>query len=516
MWQLKLLLRLIVLVSLGYVAVGCMGKGEKITSQQIQSSSYEAAARIDGRVITLQELDSTLELALYDIAEQEYELRLNKLNAWIDKENGNIASSKKIEILLTTPEPPRITLPTASQDPRGSREAPVTLAVFCSFESPHCKAIQPVIRRLMSTYKGWVSQVHFDFPLKFHREGIRAGTAARCAADQGRFWEYHDALYVLTPEIDGDTYFQLIGQLQLDAQKFEMCLSSNTPKASVLENRNWALGLGLKNVPVVFINGLYLKGPRKFEQYAYWIEKELRSMGINPKETYVWKDDEIIDDRDLPITGLPLTLLGVSESSVKSKSKALIQIKEAVAKYYNVGQELLAGASLLRLHSSYAVIESKEGLEKLPLKGKGGTDVLQTHSYEQNAELKRRIEQPLGPGSRQLIASSGVLTLGQSWLSKQLEQREVLEAKFIEAELEVEGHHLMRLEGITNNEFFTALGFQENDVLMRVNDSWVHSGQNNLWDALTSGQIIDVAFMRKGLPQRIQYVVEEQGYFEKD
>ncbi|WP_226648360.1 thioredoxin domain-containing protein [Microbulbifer variabilis] len=516
MWQLKLLFRLVVLISLSYIAVGCMKKGDGITATSKQNNSSGLAARIDGRTITLQELDSTLELALYDIAEQEYELRLNKLNAWIDKKNGKNVSGKKVEILLNAPEPPRINLPTSDQSIRGNDEAPVTLTVFCSFQSPHCKAIQPTLRRLMSTYKGWVNQAYFDFPLKFHKEGIKAAMAARCADDQGRFWEYHDALYVLTPEIDGDTYPQLIKQLELDAQKFELCLSSDAPKQAVIENRDWALSLGLKNVPVIFINGLYLKGPRRFEQYAYWVEKELRSMGINPKETHVWKDGETIDDRDLPVTNLPLILLGVSESSTKSKSKALIEVKETAAKYYNVGQELLAGASLLRIHPSYVVIESKAGLEKLPLKGKEGTDSLLTYSHEQSAELKRRIEQPLGPGTRKLIGSSGVLTLGQSWLSKQLEQREALEAKFIEAELEVEGYHLMRLEGITGNEFFTALGFQENDVLMRVNDSWVHSGQNTLWEALASGQIIDVAFMRKGLPQRIQYVVEEQGYFEKD
>ncbi|AWF82257.1 hypothetical protein BTJ40_16240 [Microbulbifer sp. A4B17] len=516
MRQLKQLFKLIFLIGICAVLTGCTEEKGSVTTQIKKDTNTAVAIRIDGREVSLQELDHSLQLDLYDIEEQRYELRLRKIYALIDKEKKLSYDDKKIEVFLKPPSPPRVSIPFDQKNIRGNPEAPVSLAVFCSFQSPHCKAIQPVLHRLLSTYQGWVSHSYFDFPLKFHREGMNAGMAARCAAEQGMFWQYHDALYVLTPEINVDSYSQLVRQLNLDAKKFEMCLSNETPKEAMLSDRDRALSLGLKNVPVIFINGLYLKGPREFEQYAYWIEEELRSMGIDPKEKYVWRENDNIDDRGLPVTSLPLTLLGISESSIDNRSRVLIEVEEAAAEYYTTGQSLLENVSLLRIHSNFVVIENGLGLEKLPLKGEEQDIIPLTYSRQHDKELRQRIEMPQGDKGKKLIEPDGVLTLGQEWLAKQLEQRELLEAKFTQAELEVEGHHLMRLEGVADNEFFTALGFEENDVLLRVNDSWVHSGQNELWNALASGKIIDVAFMRKGLPHRLQYVVEELGYFEEE
>ncbi|MDP5208373.1 thioredoxin domain-containing protein [Microbulbifer sp. 2205BS26-8] len=470
------------------------------------------AARIGGREIRLEKIDNALQLALYDLAEMQYGLRVGKIYELADKKYHKQA----VEILLPVPVPPRIELPGNSNLLRGNPKAPITISVFCSFQSPHCKSLQPVLRRLAEHYPGWTGQAHFDFPLKFHREGIPAAHAARCAAAQGAYSHYHDALYEQTPKLDGKLYAALAQRLQLDEVRFRQCLADADVRSKVLKDRAMAIDLGLNNVPVVLINGLYQKGPRTFEQYAYWVEGELRAMGVSPGAPYVWRDSGGVNDRNLPMTTLPLALVGVSASSVEENTKALIEVEQARTRYFTLGEQLLPNVSLLRLYDRFAVIDNRGSLERLPLRGEAGTDIPLTDSRPISEAARQRIEQPLGPGTRRLIEPSGVLTLGQEWLRKQLDQRELLEAKFTQAELALEGHHLLRLEGITDSEFFTGLGLQENDVLLRVNDSWVHSGQNTLWEALTSGRIVDVTLMRKGLPYRLQYVVEELGYFDED
>ncbi|WP_444930169.1 thioredoxin domain-containing protein [Microbulbifer sp. SSSA002] len=485
----------------GKVTVGA----EKVAQKSI-------AARIDGEEITVGELDGNLQFVLHDIAEMEHKLRLNKLQEIIAK---TTEAGKDIEILLPVPEPPRIELPYEGRSVRGNPEAPVTIAVFCSYQSPHCKSFQPMLRQLLNKYPGWVRQVNFDFPLKFHREGIRAAASARCAAEQGIFWEYHDALYTKTPDLGAESYSQTARHLLMDGNRFVSCIEEGGYRDLVLKDQDIALQLGLQNVPIVFINGLYLKGKRPFKQYAYWIEKELVKLDIDPKQDHAWTQTKNNKDR-LPVTNLPLALVGISKSSVESKSRALIEVEGQRAQYFFPGQALLKEVSLKRLQEGYAVIDNRGTVERLPLKGEGQNVIPLTSSLQHDESLRQRIEQPQGAQGKKLIDPDGVLTLGQAWLAQQLEQREALEAKFIKAELEVEGHHLMRLEGVADNEFFTALGFEENDVLLRVNDSWVHSGQNELWNALTSGKVIDVAFMRKGLPHRLQYVVEELGYFEEN
>jgi len=469
------------------------------------------AARINGQEVSVQALDKELQFALYDIAEMEHKLRLNKLHELIAKRGKD---SEEIEVFLPVPEPPRIELNYDGRTTRGNPEAPITIAVFCSFQSPHCKSFQPILRRVLNDYHGWVRQVNFDFPLKFHREGIKAAISAKCAGEQNAFWGYHDALYAKSPILGEKSYSQAAGSLSIDGSRFEACVEGMRYKEEILKDQAVALGLSLKNVPVVFINGLYLKGARSFEQYSFWIKKELTALDIDPTQKHTWNNRKESEQR-IPLTDLPLTLVGVSESSISGKSKALIAVEGNEASYFLPEDVLLKGVILKYLKRDYAVIDNHGATERLPLKGRASDSILITYSHQHDGIMRQRIEQPQEGGGKKLIEPAGVLTLGQEWLTNQLEQRDELEAKFTEAELEVEGYQLMRLEGVADNEFFTALGFEENDVLLRVNDSWVHSGQNALWDALASGRVIDVAFMRKGLPQRLQYVVEELGYFEE-
>ena len=48
-----------------------------------------------------------------------------------------------------------------------------------------------------------VRWVYRHFPLKNHPLAQKAGEAAECAGDQGKFWEYSDALFGLKSGDDG-------------------------------------------------------------------------------------------------------------------------------------------------------------------------------------------------------------------------------------------------------------------------------------------------------------------------
>ncbi len=491
----------------------CSDSGGNKGVPQPDSTAVDLVARIGDREITAAELDHSLRLQLYDLALVEYELRLDRLAEMIGQSGG--AEQRKAEVLLEIPRPPRIGLPQNTRRARGNPEAPITIAIFCSYQSPHCKSIQPALRRLGRDYAGWTRQKIFDLPLKFHREGQAAATAVRCAGEQDAMWRYQDGLYAYSRSLGEKIYARLAAQLDLDVESFARCLESARYREAIAADMAFAANLGIGSVPVVFINGLYIKGPREYGHYAMWVEKELRRMGVVEGQRHPWALRQSQEQRNLPMTRLPLALVGVSLSERSKNSSALIEIELQRARSFAAGSELLPGVHLREIYQQFVVIDNHGELQKLPLRGTTAASVPLTESTEREAETLRRIEQPLGPGSRKLVDPSGVLPLGRDWLEQQLENRAALEKKFARAEMEVEGHHLLRLEGIVDSEFFTALGFEENDVLLRVNDTWVHSGQNNLWSALTSGQVVDVAFMRKGLPQRLQYIVEERSYFEE-
>ncbi|MBN8430979.1 thioredoxin domain-containing protein [Microbulbifer salipaludis] len=493
--------------------------GSTSTAGQENQAGLQIVARIGNSAITLQEVDQKIRLERYDLALAEYQLRFNTLKSMIDARHPSqaaAADTPAVEWLLPHPQPPRLSLDTSGRPLRGNPNAPVTLAVFCSYQSVHCAATNLVLRELLERYAGWIAVVPFDFPMHYHREGAQAAIAAHCANQQGAPWAYADGLYAKAKTLEVTTFGQLASQLGLAQDAFNQCLDEPERSDRVTADTALARSLGLQSVPVVFVNGLYTKGPRTPEHYAMWIDQELQRLGHDPasahKDAARWR----LSGEQIAETDLPLQLSGTSVSSQPEHSTALIRVRDAAAGRFSTGAPVMSGVTLKQIHERHVILQVNDHLQRLTLRGQDGNYVRvpMTNNTPRDEATLRRIEQPDGE-SRKLIPPSGVLPLGQAWLEKQLQNRAELERKFVAADHVVDGHNLLRLEGIENSEFFTALGFEEGDVVVRVNDTWVHSGQNQLWDALTSGEVVDVTYMRNGLPERVQYVVQEESYFEQ-
>lgn len=144
----------------------------------------------------------------------------------------------------------------------GNHDAPVTMIEYSDFQCPFCgrffKKIFPLIKtEYINT--GKVKFVFRDFIL-YGKESIQAANAARCAGEQGMFWEYHDLLFFAQQEIRSGAFsienLKKIGQeLNLDNQeKFQECVTSGRYDRDV--NLSWLDGrkLGVWGTPSFFLN----------------------------------------------------------------------------------------------------------------------------------------------------------------------------------------------------------------------------------------------------------------------
>jgi protein-disulfide isomerase len=145
----------------------------------------------------------------------------------------------------------------------GNPDAPVSILVFGDFNCPACGGfsltIRPeVVQKLVDT--GRARLVFYDFPLPQYIPlgSFLAARAARCAGDQGGYWEYHDYLFqtqrIWSAESDHAAVFQDYAEaMGLDADQFRGCLNSDRHAQDVTANQKLAEALGIMQTPSVLV-----------------------------------------------------------------------------------------------------------------------------------------------------------------------------------------------------------------------------------------------------------------------
>ncbi|MGH7504056.1 MAG: DsbA family protein [Longimicrobiales bacterium] len=188
---------------------------------------------------------------------------------------GGRAAVAPIE--LTGMDDPQALVSAARGVTAGQGDAPVQVLIFSDFTCPACRsfttAIEPLLKQKY-VQQGLAKFVYYDYPIGgqgAHRHGFLAARAARCAEEQGKFWEYHDVLFGRQPEWalsrtpPTEEMIEYAGLIQgLNADGFEQCLLSDRHAELVTANRLLGDELGVGATPTIFI------GQRSFPQWSNW------------------------------------------------------------------------------------------------------------------------------------------------------------------------------------------------------------------------------------------------------
>lgn len=165
----------------------------------------------------------------------------------------------------------------------GSKDAKVSVIIFADFQCPFCgrwqKETYPLLK---SEYidKGLVKLDYMDYAF-LGDESVRAAEAAKCAEDQGKFWEYHDLLFAnQNGENEGAftdaKLMQFAKNLKLQSSVFNACLTTEKHKSDVDADTQTGTTYGVDSTPTVFINGNRYEGIFKFSDYENVINAELK------------------------------------------------------------------------------------------------------------------------------------------------------------------------------------------------------------------------------------------------
>ena len=163
----------------------------------------------------------------------------------------------------------------------GSASAPVTIIEFSDFQCSFCKRFwADTLPKLREAYidKGKVRFIYRHFAI-LGKHSEQAAQAAECAAEQGKFWEYHDQLFknqggLAFTETKLRQYARDIG---LNVGAFGTCLGSGKHKDKVERETTAAAYVGGRGTPFFIVNQRHLVGAQPYDVFRRVIDEELKS-----------------------------------------------------------------------------------------------------------------------------------------------------------------------------------------------------------------------------------------------
>lgn len=181
---------------------------------------------------------------------------------------------KTTPIAQQPPAPAPITLPTifTGRYRLGPEVAPIRVVMFTGYQCPDCRKLEPQVEELLKTRKDVsISIKHFPFCTDCNRHvpktvqpngcwSARAAEAAGILKGTDGFKKMHVWLFSRAGSFTNDELLAVLKEFGWDANEFTQMLQSPTTLRNVQTDTEEAVSLGLHYTPMIFINGIELKG----------------------------------------------------------------------------------------------------------------------------------------------------------------------------------------------------------------------------------------------------------------
>jgi protein-disulfide isomerase len=268
---------------------------EKLLAAEAAKRGLSITALLDAEVtshtaiVTEQEIETFYQANKAQFKNQDESAVRSQIRAGLQNEKlavnrqaflQSLRTRANVTILLKPPVVYRAEVNLAGARSLGPVGAPVTLVEFSDYHCPFCKRVEETVAQILSRYGNKVKFVFKDFPIdQLHPQARKAHEAARCAADQAKFWEYHKLLFDGAPESTPDQLKASAEQAGLDVSAFNQCISQGKHQIAIQKEVDEGWSLGVNSTPTFFINGRPLSGALPIQNFIQLIDDELTRVG---------------------------------------------------------------------------------------------------------------------------------------------------------------------------------------------------------------------------------------------
>lgn len=214
-------------------------------------------------------------LTLADVSERIRTSLIQQSRAGLEQAfYDSVRKSTPVKVLLSEPRAVVNVPPSAAS--LGPTDAKVTIVEFLDYECPFCHRAQEGVDQMLKEYEGKVRFVHRDYLIGKPRS-LPAARAARCAGEQGKFWEYHRGLLLQKGDFSDADLGSRAAALGLDTARFQSCAASTKHDADIQSATDAGADLGVSGTPTFFVNGKRAVGALPIQHFRELIDAELQA-----------------------------------------------------------------------------------------------------------------------------------------------------------------------------------------------------------------------------------------------
>lgn len=241
----------------------------------VQSTATVTDSEVDGMV------NQAVGIPESDLARQAARLRLlSQARAKaIQKELERLRSSVQVQVLLPDLPPEMAEVETEGFPALGAADALVTIVEFADFQCPFCATMNPILHDIVRSDETTVRWIHRDFPLPNHPMAGRAAEAARCANEQGRFWDYQIRLFEHSSTLSEATLETIASDLGMNLVAFRACGAEHRYVSGLRRDLDEGRRVGVRSTPTLVVNGKVFRGAMTKADLEKLIKAELEQKG---------------------------------------------------------------------------------------------------------------------------------------------------------------------------------------------------------------------------------------------